>query len=134
MVKLSGEKGTVERYKRSLVEFWLFLINSLSMYGTRNTSCIVLELTTSQFCKLALSDNIILKLYISSAMQKSLVSAIFCGQTFCCIIWFLFARLCFTFVLGKYNLHPIDDKEIWKLLASFSPPNSMAKLHSKLRY
>lgn len=73
MVKLSRENGTVERYKRSLVEFWLFLINSLSMYGTRNTSCIVLELTTSQFCKLVLIDNIILKLYISSAMQKKVL-------------------------------------------------------------
>ena len=112
MVKLSGEKGTIERYKRSLVEFWLFLINSLSMHGTRNTSCIVLELTTSQFCKLALSDNIILKLYISSAMQKK--------SCFSYILWsnvllyhmIFFARLCFTFFLGKYNLHPIDDKEI----------------------
>ena len=73
MVKLSRENGTVERYKRSLVEFWLFLINSLSMYGTRNTSCIVLELTTSQFCKLVLIDNIILKLYVSSAMQKKVL-------------------------------------------------------------
>ena len=73
MVKLSRENGTVERYKRSFVEFWLFLINSLSMYGTRNTSCIVLELTTSQFCKLVLIDNIILKLYVSSAMQKKVL-------------------------------------------------------------